>query len=102
MQNRWVARVFLGLIFVFPLLASAQSAVWTGPVRNRLGNLAPVLAVEAFLVAGSIFAFRERRRLVAELEVARTRIPSSSVRSTSALPRSIVPIKTPIYGNLKH
>ncbi len=91
MQNRWVARTFVGMIFVFPLIASALTAAPTG----MLQAVAPVLGVETFLVAGTFFAFRERRKLVSELEVARTRFANrtTTYATTPTLHGSLVSVK---------
>lgn len=73
MRNRWARRVCVGLILAFPVLmtVAASSAVPAEAARGARG-LAPVVAVEALLIGGLVFAGRERRRLLVEMDAART------------------------------
>ncbi|WP_422923998.1 hypothetical protein [Singulisphaera sp. PoT] len=102
MQNRWVARVFLGLIFAFPLLASALATPSLGTATALMKVLPAVGLVETFLIVGSFYATRQRRRLVADLEVARTQLAPSAPRTTPALHGSLVSLNKPLYSNLEH
>jgi len=73
MRHHGVRRVFVGLILAFPLLlsvvaASPNQGVLSGAVQAGL----PVVAVELVLVGGLLFVRRERRRLLVELDAART------------------------------
>lgn len=86
MRHTWVRRVFIGLILAFPLLMSVAAAPTERGVRSAL----PIVAVELVLVGGLLFARRERRRLLVELEAARTAAPRRVVvsRPSAALVNS--------------
>lgn len=63
MRNQWARGVVLGLVLAFPVLMSATA--------GSITTVAPVLAVETVLVGGLVFASRERRRLLVEMDAAR-------------------------------
>src|SRR5258708_2393027 len=91
MRNRWARWAVLGLIFVFPLLIVAASAEGQGSLRRTLRAGSPIVAVEMVLLGGMVFASRERRRLLVELDAARTR--SRGVGSPSA---ALAGLKAPV------
>jgi hypothetical protein len=86
----------VGLVLVFPLLVSA---VATGTPRISAGS--PVLAVEMLLVGGLVFAGRERRRLLVELEAGRTRPAEIGTFAPPILGRARVAARSSLFGYLR-
>jgi hypothetical protein len=98
MRNRWARWVVLTLIVAFPLLLSAASAQGQGGGFPRtLRASAPILAVEMVLVGGLVFASRERRRLLVELDAARSR-PRSIASPSAALTGLKMPTRRSVTG----
>jgi hypothetical protein len=63
----------VGLILAFPvLMAAAASSAVSGEAARGVRGFAPVVAVEAMMIGGLVFAGRERRRLLAEMDAVRT------------------------------
>src|SRR5262245_40388163 len=101
MRNRWARGLVVGLIFVFPLMIAVVSARGHGGGFPRtLRASAPILAVETVLLGGLVFASRERRRLLVELDAARTRpssvaTPAPALAGLRASARRFVPGRAP-------
>jgi hypothetical protein len=96
MRNPWVRRVFLGLIFVFPLLIGlASSRSLRHPSRGiSLGS--PIVVVEGVVLCGVVFAGRERRRLLVALEEAGTRPDPTLAPPSPALAGSKGVVRQPV------
>jgi hypothetical protein len=92
---RWIV---LGLIFAFPFMLVAASARGQGGGFPRtLRASLPIVAVEVVLLGGLVFASRERRRLLVELDAARSR-PRSVAGPSAALTGLRLPTRRSVTG----
>ncbi|WP_406698865.1 hypothetical protein V5E97_08265 [Singulisphaera sp. Ch08] len=85
MRNQWARRVIVSLILAFPLLLSVAASTTPVSFARRLEAASPIVAVETVLVGGLLFARRERRRLLVELDAARTMPVRAISRPSGAL-----------------
>ena len=99
MHHQWVRRVFVGLILAFPLLISVVAAPSPGSVSRGLQAVMPIVAVETVLVGGLVFARRERRRLLVELDAARTSPNRIASRPSAALVKTKAPAWRSVSGS---
>lgn len=96
MRNHWARRVAVGLILAFPLLLSVVASPTPLSLARGLEAAPPILAVETVLVGGLLVARRERRRLLVELDAART----MATRAASCPSGALVKTNTPAWRSV--
>ena len=99
MRNQWTRRIVVSLILAFPLLLSVVASPTPVSFARGLEAASPILAVETVLVGGLLFARRERRRLVVELEAARTVATRAVSRPSGALVKTNAPAWRSVSGS---
>lgn len=105
MRNRWARRVVVGLVLAFPLAISAVASPSPSPTAGRLlrgfSVGTPVVAVEMVLLGGLVFAGRERRRLLVEMDAARTRPREAHTFTPAMVSGTKAPARASLFGHLR-
>jgi hypothetical protein len=91
MRNPWVRRVFVGLIFAFPLLIGLASSRSLSRFGRELQGGSPIILVESVLLTGMVFATRQRRKLLVAIEAASVDLDGTAPCRSPALagPRAV-------------